>query len=683
MVARVLGGTPKGEAELVLAGVHTISSAAQSVQISPLLMLESGGVAYLYADQRQFYDQHRRLWEILNSPEVTITHQGGEVRVTPQPKTWRDVGVRFWLPWLVALLSLSVGLGIWLFSPNRALGRLYVLASIGFTHFLLVLATSSSRLLSQGPDAWFLLNKWAQLNGYLFAASLAMILWLYPTRLGTWRLAWGMGAYAAFWNCVNWLELVPAVAVGFRMPIALFLPFFAWLLSRQWAAAAGDPVKRAQLKWFIALFGAAFSSILVVFVFAINHAVQGTTPQAYGFMSMSLLFIGLIPLATRLQIFELERWWVRAWVWFLGGVMVLLFDLLLVWVFPLQWDNAALIGLALMGWVYFPVRQWAWAKLSAGVLPDTRDVLPDIVALATRGGADRAALNARWRDLWERLFQPLRIVPGQPIDRVSLHDQGRILCLPGDDLLDPITLTLARRGVRLFTPADAKRAEEIVTLVRHGLVAQAAHERGVQEERRRIASDLHDDLGARLLSIAQLAGSGPTADLARQALEDMRLSVRGLTAGSVNTADALADWRSEVMGRCEAAGVVGSWRANEVPADWHISARVHMQLTRILRESVTNALRHSGAAHLSVALNWSISDATLTVEDNGRGLGDAQQRPAVERGGHGLLGLERRVRHLGGLLTFSNASPGTRVAVWLPLVPAGAQVPATDAGVAG
>jgi len=74
-----------------------------------------------------------------------------------------------------------------------------------------------------------------------------------------------------------------------------------------------------------------------------------------------------------------------------------------------------------------------------------------------------------------------------------------------------------------FKTGDLQRAREIVRLVRHGLAAQESYQRGVREERLRIASDLHDDLGAKLLTIAQAAG--PAGDrvavLARQAAHQL------------------------------------------------------------------------------------------------------------------------------------------------------------------
>ena len=76
-----------------------------------------------------------------------------------------------------------------------------------------------------------------------------------------------------------------------------------------------------------------------------------------------------------------------------------------------------------------------------------------------------------------------------------------------------------------------------------------------ERERKRIAADLHDDLGAKLLTIVHTPASGPHLDAGREALEEMRLSVRGLTGKPVHLADALADWRAEVVMRLGQANI--------------------------------------------------------------------------------------------------------------------------------
>lgn len=193
-----------------------------------------------------------------------------------------------------------------------------------------------------------------------------------------------------------------------------------------------------------------------------------------------------------------------------------------------------------------------------------------------------------------------------------------------------------------------------------------------QEERRRIASDLHDDLGAQLLTIAHTSqGGGPPeriAAMARQALEDMRLSVRGMKGHVTSAQDALADWRAETVTHLSEAGLQPLWTAQEPPAELMLPARTHLQFTRILREAVSNAIRHSGGRHCAVRIGFDGGALTLEVQDDGRGM---PPDSGAERG-HGLPNIERRVRQLGGehrFITPPDAGGGTLLSVRIPLSP--------------
>jgi signal transduction histidine kinase len=190
-----------------------------------------------------------------------------------------------------------------------------------------------------------------------------------------------------------------------------------------------------------------------------------------------------------------------------------------------------------------------------------------------------------------------------------------------------------------------------------------------QQERQRIASDLHDDLGAKLLTIAQAsqyAGDRErVATMARQALDEMRLSVRGLTGEPAPAADVLADWRAETVTRLSTAGFTPQWEAAEPPAGLVLPARTHVQLTRVLREAVSNAIRHSGGSRCRVRIAMNGGAVHLEVEDDGRGLSDPKSRSGS---GHGLANIERRVRNLAGRHAFrTGPMGGTLLDVVVPL----------------
>jgi signal transduction histidine kinase len=190
-------------------------------------------------------------------------------------------------------------------------------------------------------------------------------------------------------------------------------------------------------------------------------------------------------------------------------------------------------------------------------------------------------------------------------------------------------------------------------------------EQVTERERKRIAADLHDDLGAKLLTIVHTSESERISTLAREALEEMRLSVRGLTGKPVRLADALGDWRAEVVSRLAQAGIEGEWEAPEdLPQT--LSARAYVQTTRILREATSNIIKHSGATHCSVTAGIQDGDFQLVVQDNGDGI--AAEVEGRTDPGHGLASMKNRAKQLQGqCLVESGPGYGTVIRLTLPL----------------
>lgn len=191
-------------------------------------------------------------------------------------------------------------------------------------------------------------------------------------------------------------------------------------------------------------------------------------------------------------------------------------------------------------------------------------------------------------------------------------------------------------------------------------------EQVTEKERKRIAADLHDDLGAKLLTIVHTSESERISTLAREALEEMRLSVRGLTGKPVQLADALADWRAEVVLRLGQAGIEADWRNPPEEVQQQLSARMFVQTTRILREAVSNIIKHSGASHCTVRASVDGGHFGLLVQDNGHGI-PMELDGKLDRG-HGMSSMKHRAKQLSGqCLVESGPGYGTVIRLTIPL----------------
>ena len=197
-------------------------------------------------------------------------------------------------------------------------------------------------------------------------------------------------------------------------------------------------------------------------------------------------------------------------------------------------------------------------------------------------------------------------------------------------------------------------------------LAELRVEKVTERERKRIAADLHDDLGAKLLTIVHTSESERISTLAREALEEMRLSVRGLTGKPVRLIDALGDWRAEVISRLGQAGIEADWSSPHDELPQTLSARAFVQTTRILREAVSNVIKHSGATRCSLSCDIAEGDVVIVVSDNGGGI-PLELDGRLDRG-HGMASMKHRARQLHGqCLVESGPGYGTVIRLTLPL----------------
>jgi signal transduction histidine kinase len=218
--------------------------------------------------------------------------------------------------------------------------------------------------------------------------------------------------------------------------------------------------------------------------------------------------------------------------------------------------------------------------------------------------------------------------------------------------------------------AAERRAVDIAANMEqnYGQMAELRVEQVTAKERKRIAADLHDDLGAKLLTIVHTADNDRISTLAREALEEMRLSVRGLTGRAMQIGDAIGDWRSELMTRFSNGGVELIWNAPDelLMSERAMSARAYVQTTRILREAVSNVLKHSGGTRCEVTIRQDHNDFELTIADNGKGI-PTELDGKLDRG-HGMSTMKGRAKQLQGqCLVESGPGYGTTIRLTLPL----------------
>lgn len=182
-------------------------------------------------------------------------------------------------------------------------------------------------------------------------------------------------------------------------------------------------------------------------------------------------------------------------------------------------------------------------------------------------------------------------------------------------------------------------------------------------ERERIYSDLHDDLGARLLQLIYEAPHPRQADLARAVLQDLRDVVSRSRGAAGELEHVLADIRREATQRLAGVGASLHWeQPAELPAQVLPPQRA-LHLYRIVREAITNALRHADARRLRmrVRARGGVLDVELT-DDGAVGIAGAGGE------GSGMRGMRERADALqGDIAWLPGTEGGTKVLLSIPL----------------
>ena len=208
-----------------------------------------------------------------------------------------------------------------------------------------------------------------------------------------------------------------------------------------------------------------------------------------------------------------------------------------------------------------------------------------------------------------------------------------------------------------------------------------------EEERKRIARELHDDTAQALTSLLvrlRLLERAASLKDAKVNLGDLR----ELTASTLEGVRQLAlDLRPSVL---DDLGLVPAlqWQIDNFGQRWGIE--VHFQATglngrlpadlelvlyRVAQEALTNVAKHAGARRVSVSLERQGRRLRLAVEDDGRGFRVKRALSSKERG-LGLFGMQERLALVGGKLSIdSRPGSGTKVVAEVPLRPPGSGLP--------
>jgi len=220
-----------------------------------------------------------------------------------------------------------------------------------------------------------------------------------------------------------------------------------------------------------------------------------------------------------------------------------------------------------------------------------------------------------------------------------------------EKMVDDRTADLRRLSVRLMTMQD--------------------------QERRRIARELHDGLGQELAvakmvldsatqqQAAQSGVCGEASNIIDRAIKQVRTLSHLLHPPLLDEVGLLSAITWYVEGLAERSGIQTSLeveprRFPRLPADFETA------IFRIVQEALTNVFRHAEAQRAWVTLTYHDGKISLTVRDDGKGIGERVAELQPDSVGIGISGIQQRAKEFGGELRVVNAKPGTQVEVVIP-----------------
>jgi signal transduction histidine kinase len=203
----------------------------------------------------------------------------------------------------------------------------------------------------------------------------------------------------------------------------------------------------------------------------------------------------------------------------------------------------------------------------------------------------------------------------------------------------------------------------------------------LEEERRRIAVNLHDSLGQTLLVVKHRAMAAieslaegqrvqsqleEISNVTSNAIQEVRRITHGLRPYQLDRLGLTQAIRASVNEASKSSLILFASRVESIDGLFDKDAEIHVY--RIVQEGITNVVKHSAATEATVVIKKQPTAVSISIRDNGRGFDPAKLSSQPHNFGYGLSGIAERVHILKGTVVIdSQPGAGTSLAVEIPL----------------
>ncbi|MFN3375610.1 MAG: sensor histidine kinase, partial [Burkholderiaceae bacterium] len=482
---------------------------------------------------------------------------------------------------------------------------------------------------------------------FAFAGYLGFVLCL-PQRFMPIRALLALPLLALGVVCIDQWRLAPAPFWGHQAFMVVWCLLLPVALAYQWRRTH-SPLLRALVQWF------GLGALLLALRFALIYVMpDSAVDEKEFFVAASFLVVKTYSLVVMLASPALslaDNAFKRVFLWVLAGLLLVVSDVLLVLLLSVHQQVALMASLLLVGSLYLPLRGWVFERLLGRSPLRLEDHIDALYATARAVGEPGDAAQRAWSALMQQVFEPeqLALAPYQgPQSQVLGDGAGLWAPLPAAGL--GVVLRHAQAGRRLFGAGDARFVNHCAAILQRLVDSDRAAEQARQDERQRIANDLHDDLGGRLLHLAQARHTDDWSRYAQETLAEMRLITHGMARETTALGDLLADLRGDLVPRIHRSGAIAQWQV-EIDGvgqgpQTAVRPEAALGLARILSEALRNALSHGQVPPgglVQVRFAWFGSDLLVQVANDG-----PAANPDAWSPGQGMRSIQRRALRLGG-----------------------------------
>jgi two-component system, NarL family, sensor histidine kinase DevS len=658
--------------ELDAAVVRSATGPAEAIPVGAALTDISAGTDRMRLEARDFipetdgvletydvYDAFRRrqsaLAEIQAAPEVVFTdNEGREWRVKPEAgRPLADLPVAFWVQLAVGVIAWLIAGGVWVFRRDDLSAWYLLLSGWSTAVFSPMAGIYSTRELAMPGGLFGVLSDLNFMGGSIFAGTLVALLLCYPRQVGPrWIGVAAVGAQLA-WFAAQQAGVFESMIFARRMLVMVALAATFGLSWWQWRLTRRDPVGRAALRWFLLSWVVGSGVFCMLILMPQMFGIDTSAVQGYAFLLFVLVYVGLAFGILRYRLFGLDEWWARIMTWMGALALLVVLDLLFLLQLQLSSGMSLSLSLLLCGLVWLPLRGYMSNRFLGRAKTDSANVFKAVVDVALTPRADER--EVLWRKCLQEKFDPLRIEPAEGCtEDTVIEDSGLALVVPATGDIGALRMEYARGGRALFTAKDVQAAGELTGMLRHVIESRTSYEQGVKVERGRIARDIHDNIGAQLLSALHSREENKREEVLRGALADLRGIINDASNPDLSVEEALGDLRYETAGRLSAGGVELDWCVEDTAGAGGLPAKVLHVLRPLVREAASNILKHAGAKNVRVRIRREAQELVVSVEDDGKGFD-----PAAVRRGNGLANMEARLAAVGGRAGWTAGADGT------------------------